>query len=158
VARRWPVERFAAVADTLADAGLRVVITGSQDERDLAAALRARLRAPALDLSGATDLGTVAALVRGARLVVCNNTGVSHLAAALRVPSVVLIHDAREIARWAPLDAQLHRRVCWSDEPGLDIALGHARELLGLAARLRGPRMNFLAGASGSHDGAPNPN
>ena len=65
------------------------------------------------------DLQAAAALTRdvhgpyvcvhpGARLVLCNDTGISHVAAALHRPSVVVSCGA-DVARWAPLDARLHR-------------------------------------------------
>lgn len=108
--RRWPPERFAAVADALARQGLRVVLTGSRAEAPLTAAVAAAARSPVLDLAGQTSLGALAALLAGARLLVCNDTGVSHLAAALRVPSVVIFSGA-DPERWAPLDGARHRAL-----------------------------------------------
>lgn len=115
--RRWPVERFAALADALAGLGLKVVITGAATERELVSALLARMRDPSLvvDLSGRTDLGALAALISGARLLICNDTGVSHLAAALRTPSLVLF-SASDPRRWAPLNGELHRAVLSAPE------------------------------------------
>lgn len=113
--RRWPVERFAAVADALAAAGLEVAVTGTTNEAGLAAALVAAMRARAVDLSGRTNLGTLGALVERAALVVCNDTGLSHVAAALRTPSVV-IASGSDVERWAPQDRALHR-VLWRDVP-----------------------------------------
>jgi ADP-heptose:LPS heptosyltransferase len=109
--RRWPVERFAAVADELAARGLRVVLTGSAGEAALLDTLQCRMQQPALNLAGRSELGTLGALIDGAQLLVCNDTGVSHLAAALRRPSIVISCGA-EVARWAPLDRSLHR-VLW---------------------------------------------
>lgn len=105
--RRWPVERFAAVADALAERGWQVVITGSAAERGLAQALKASCRAPLADLTGRTDLGTLAALVSRARLVIANDTGISHVAAALRTPSVIVSCGADPL-RFAPLDRRRH--------------------------------------------------
>lgn len=125
--RRWPPERFAAVGDHLAERGLRVVLTGSQAEAGLTARAAAAMKAPALDLAGKTSLGSLAALLAGARLLVCNDTGVSHLAAALRVPSVVVIMTS-DPSRWAPLDRRRHRVVVHPD--GAGPVVGEAEALL----------------------------
>lgn len=110
--RRWPVARFAQVATALVAAGQTVVLTGTADERPLAdallAAMPASARAGVLDVLGQTTLWQLGALVERARLVVCNDTGTSHVAAALRVPSVV-ISSGSDTARWAPLDRVRHR-------------------------------------------------
>lgn len=108
--RRWPVERYAQTADALARLGLQIVITGSGDETQLACALSDAISAQHVNLAGKTSLGVAGALLEGARLLISNDTGVSHLAAALRTPSVVIVtgSDAR---RWAPLDGHRHRVV-----------------------------------------------
>ncbi|MEX2598285.1 MAG: glycosyltransferase family 9 protein [Dehalococcoidia bacterium] len=108
--RRWPPERFAAVADALAEAGLTAVITGADEEAAETAAMRKSMRAQAVDLTGQTTLATLAGVVRQARLVVCNDTSVSHIAAALGVPSVV-VFTASDPRRWAPADGETHRAV-----------------------------------------------
>ncbi len=108
--RRWSPEQFAAVADVLAAQGLCVVLTGSKDEAGLTQAVAAAMRAPAIDLAGRTSLGALALLLKESRLLVSNDTGVSHIASALHVPSVV-IFSASDPARWAPLDRELHRVV-----------------------------------------------
>src|SRR5690606_31700589 len=76
--RRWPPERFAAVADLLADTGLSIVLTGSAAEVELTGAVRRAMRHPALDMAGRTGLGELAALLADAHLLLCNDTGVSH--------------------------------------------------------------------------------
>src|SRR5262249_13938727 len=70
--RRWPPERFAAVADALARRGLRVVLTGTAAEAGLTQAVARSLRAPCLDLAGRTSLGAAAALLSRTRLLVSN--------------------------------------------------------------------------------------
>ena len=111
--RRWPTDRFVAVADALAAEGMRVVLTGSTGEAPLTAAVARQMRAPVLDLAGRTSLGALGVLLRDARMLVCNDTGVSHIASALRVPSVVLASGS-DVARWAPLDRTRHRTL-WHD-------------------------------------------
>jgi lipopolysaccharide heptosyltransferase II len=111
--RRWPPARFGAVADRLARSGFSVLLTGTSSEAPLAAEVRAAMREPAIDLTGRTTLGTLTALVAQARLVVCNDTGMSHVAAAVGTPSVVVCCGA-DPARWRPLDAARHR-VVWHD-------------------------------------------
>jgi ADP-heptose:LPS heptosyltransferase len=114
--RRWPVERFAAVADALAEAGLAIALTGSAcTEATLTRRLAAAMHAPALDLSGRTTLWSLAALVERAQLVVCNDTAISHIAAALGTPSVV-VSSGGDARRWAPADAARHR-VFWHELP-----------------------------------------
>ncbi len=127
--RRWPPEQFAVVADALAARGLRVVLTGTAGERDLTRRVRQAMGHPAVDLAGRTDLGTVAALLEGARLLVCNDTGVSHLAAALRTPSVVISTGANP-QRWAPPDGRRHRVL--NRDAGVEPrdVLRHADDLL----------------------------
>ncbi|HEX8202633.1 MAG TPA: glycosyltransferase family 9 protein, partial [Isosphaeraceae bacterium] len=120
--KRWPAEHFAAVAAALADRGLRVVLTGTAEEGPLTRAVAGLLRGPHVDLAGRTDLGSLAALVAGARVLVCNDTGVSHVAAALRVPSVVVFRGS-DPERWAPLDRRRHRAVGAGIDPGEVIRL-----------------------------------
>ena len=118
--RRWPPERFAAVADMLAMRGLRVVLTGSADEQIIVQAVARAMHTGAINLSGQTPLGVLAALYAGARLLVCNDTGVSHLAAALCVPSVV-VYTGSSPARWAPLDSERHRAIAPTiDRPDIE--------------------------------------
>jgi ADP-heptose:LPS heptosyltransferase len=109
--RRWGVERFAAVADALAEQGLQVVLTGSEAERELVGAVARSMRHRVVDLAGRTSLWTLGALIEGAERLVCNDTGPSHIAAALGTPSVVVSCGA-DVARWAPLEHALHP-VLW---------------------------------------------
>ncbi len=86
--RRWPAERFAAVADALAADGLEVVVTGTPEEAPLTDAVVRAMAAPARDLAGACGLGGFGAAVRDARLLVGSDTGATHVAAAVGTPSV----------------------------------------------------------------------
>ena len=96
--------------------GLRIVLTGTEEERELVARVKVAMTAPTLDLSGRTSLGALGALVGSCRLVVSNDTGIAHVADALATPSVVIFRaGAPEVERWAPLDRELHRVMCSDD-------------------------------------------
>jgi ADP-heptose:LPS heptosyltransferase len=110
--RRWPLERFADVGRALAARGWRVVVTGVADEAALAEELARRVGGDAASVAGSTTLGSLAALIRKSALVVCNDTGISHMAAALGVPSVV-VASGSDARRWAPLDRDLHRVLAY---------------------------------------------
>ena len=109
--RRWPIDRFAAVADAVVAGGRSVVLTGSASEAGLVDEVMRRMRRRATSLAGKTTLGALGALIEGADALVCNDTSVSHIAAALGCPSVVVSCGA-DVARWAPLDSARHR-VLW---------------------------------------------
>jgi len=133
--RRWAPAHFAAVADALAGE-CTVVLTGTEAERDVVQAVRERMHTPALDLTGATSLGGVAAVVDGARLLVSNDTGVAHLADALGTPGAV-VFTGSDPARWAPQDLERHRVLGAGNgapHPTPGEVLEAARDLLGRAA------------------------
>jgi ADP-heptose:LPS heptosyltransferase len=107
--RRWPLERFAAVGDALVRAGYAVVLTGTAAETQLVNEVARHMRHKAVNLVGLTSLWTLGALIERAHGVVCNDTGVSHVAAALRRPSVVISNeDDASATRWQPLNHDRH--------------------------------------------------
>ncbi len=110
-ARRWPVAYFAALANELVTRrGARIVLTGSEDERETVRGVMERLSVPALDLSGRTSLGGLAALIKKLDLFISNDTGPAHIACAVDCPSVTVFGPA-EYERWAPLDHVRHPTV-----------------------------------------------
>jgi ADP-heptose:LPS heptosyltransferase len=108
--RRWACEHFAVVADALAAQNFQIVLTGTTAEKDLTQKVAQMMRYPAIDLAGQTSLGALALLLQQAELLICNDTGVSHLGAAVQVKSVVIFSQS-EPHRWAPLDRDRHRIV-----------------------------------------------
>jgi heptosyltransferase-2 len=100
-AKRWHPERYAAVADRLAKRhGLRPVVMGGPAERPVAEALIAAMETPALNLCGQTSLGELVGLLSHLRLLLTNDSGPMHLAAALGTPLVAVFGstDWRETA------------------------------------------------------------
>lgn len=89
--RRYPIGHYATAAQALqASTGLQIVFTGSDDETDLIAQAAARMERPPISLAGRLGLGELAALIAEAQVLLCNNTGPAHLAAALGTPVAVL--------------------------------------------------------------------
>lgn len=109
-AKRWPVERFAAIAHHLISRhGLTVAINGSPGEASLASLIRDALilhnpedatRLRCLPELGGT-IGTLKGLVRASRIMVTNDTGPRHIAAAFDVPCVTLFGPTDP--RWTTL-------------------------------------------------------
>jgi ADP-heptose:LPS heptosyltransferase len=112
-ARRWPAERFAALAILLRTRGHDVVVTGGPGERGLAEAIAAAGRVSVLhDLT----LVELAAVIARARLVVCGDTGVGHVATNYRTPSVLLFGPVAP-AVWGPPPHPRHQ-VLWHGTGG----------------------------------------
>ena len=100
--RRWPLERFVAVARSLRrEAGLTPVVVGGPDEAILGAAFEAACDAPIVNLVGQTTLLQAAAVIERCRLFIGNDSGLSHLAAAVGTP-VVAVFGPTNDAAWAP--------------------------------------------------------
>jgi ADP-heptose:LPS heptosyltransferase len=117
--RRWPADRFAAVARALTRRGHRVVITGTRTERGLARSIAAAAALPSTAVLE-TKLLDLAALVATARVVISNDTGTSHLATAYGTPSVTLFGPVSP-GLWGPPPDRSQHVALWhgtGDRPG----------------------------------------
>jgi heptosyltransferase-2 len=85
-AKRWPPEHFAQLAEALAGHGLAVWLVGSAKDSPIAQAIVRAARTPVVDLCGRTDLAQAIDVIACARLVVSNDSGLMHIAAALDRP------------------------------------------------------------------------
>jgi ADP-heptose:LPS heptosyltransferase len=121
-ARRWPADRWAVVARAERKAGRQVVVTGGPDEVELAASVAEMAGLPANRVFAGGDLVRLVTLVSAAARVVSGDTGVAHLATALRKPSVVLFgpvsprlwgppEDARHLVLWAGRTGDPHAHL-----------------------------------------------
>ena len=99
--KRWPADRFAALAALLANRGLTPIIVGAAADAPYAATIRAACPA-AIDLTGRTTLLQLAQTLSGAALAIGNDTGPTHLAAALGVPTIALFSADSDPALTAP--------------------------------------------------------
>ncbi|WP_218123395.1 glycosyltransferase family 9 protein [Quadrisphaera sp. DSM 44207] len=112
--RRWPAQRWERVVTALAARGHRVLVSGGPAEGALCAQVAA---AGGEDLAGALSLRELLDVVASARLLVCGDTGVAHVATAVRTPSVLLFGPVCP-ALWGPaVDADRHV-VLWPAPPG----------------------------------------
>lgn len=88
-AKRWPIEKFALLAERLAAAGRAVWVLGSAKERGLGETIRAHAPA-ARNLAGETTLPEAVDLLATASVVVTNDSGLMHIAAAVGTPLVAI--------------------------------------------------------------------
>jgi ADP-heptose:LPS heptosyltransferase len=116
-ARRWPVDRWAAVARAERAAGRAVLLSAGPGEETEALSVAAAARLPAESVRSGGDLSDLTRLVAGAGRVACADTGVAHLATALRVPSVVLFGPTPP-AEWGPPPDRHRHRALWAGRRG----------------------------------------
>lgn len=122
-AKRWPAERFAEVGRWLTARGFAVVVAGTAAEGPVCGEVAAEAGAGATSVAGATDLPALAALVAGAGLAVCNDSGLAHLAAAVGAPTVAVFGSTSSawtaplgprvtVVQRTPVCAPCFRRTC----------------------------------------------
>lgn len=127
--RQWPPQYFAALADYCIEQGLTVVITGTNEEREITQELIKCIHHPVIDLTGKTTLGAIAVLIKNAFMLIANCTGVSHIASAMQTPGVIISMDG-EPERWSPLNKQLHRVIDWTKHPDFKIVFNEMVSLI----------------------------
>ena len=89
--RRWPSERFAALARTaIAARGWTPVFVGGPDEAAMCEQMAEEVGGPSLNLAGKTDFEQLAAVCAGARCFIGNDSGTGHVAGACGVPTLVV--------------------------------------------------------------------
>jgi len=112
--RRWPPERFAAVADALVADGYEVLVTGTPDERELAEQVVSAARAPVRSLVGELSLGGLVGCYADCRVVVSNDTGPVHVAAAVDTPTVGIFWVGNLLNCATPLRARHRPIASWT--------------------------------------------
>ncbi|MGN6599506.1 MAG: glycosyltransferase family 9 protein [Actinomycetes bacterium] len=118
--RRWSAARFGVVAADLAARGHRVVVTGSPAEEALARQVVTAAKLPrAALLAGRLSLLQLASVVSGAALVISSDTGIAHLATALRTPSVTVFGPVPPSQWGARIDTGIHRALWVPDADGV---------------------------------------
>lgn len=112
--RRYPPEGFATIARRLVqELGYEVVFTGTEPERELIDQIRGKMGVPSHSLVGVVDLSAFAALLARSRLLISNNTGAVHVAAAVGTPVV----DLYALTNPQHTPWQVPHRVLFQDVP-----------------------------------------
>lgn len=104
--KRWPAEKYAEIANILADQGITPVLLGGSAEADV---LEVILDAcpESISLSGKTSLEDLATLGSAAKLAIGNDTGPLHMIAAVGCPVTVLFSSASDPNRARPRGADV---------------------------------------------------
>jgi heptosyltransferase-2 len=162
-AKCWPADSYGELADRFAEQGRSVILLGGPGEHSRIEAVRNSMRSTPIVLDAALDLGSLKALIRSARLLVANDAGARHVAAAFDVPSVVFFGptsvqktadnlDAIEILETEHDCRPCYRRSCPIDHRCLrsitvDVADAAASRALGRPqSQSRGPLVHGAAG------------
>jgi ADP-heptose:LPS heptosyltransferase len=127
--RQWPTSHFAAMADYAIECGFDAVITGTKDETDIVNEVMGHMKQPAINLAGKTSLGAIGVLIKNAYALISNCTGVSHMAAAFKTPSIVISMDG-EPERWGPINKDIHYTINWLNQPDFETVRERATALL----------------------------
>jgi len=99
--RQWDVEKYAEVAEYISSKGYKIVITGNKDDIQIANKLQKLISYETLNLAGKTNIQEIVVLINLSKFVICGNTGILHIAAALNIPTVA-IHGPTDPNKWGP--------------------------------------------------------
>ncbi|GAB1542428.1 glycosyltransferase family 9 protein [Scytonema sp. NUACC21] len=111
--RWWSVEKFAAVGDAVADAGAEVVVTGTKSEQEIVVAVINSMKTKAHNLCDRLSLGGLAGLFKLCSVVVSNDSGPLHIAAAVRCATVG-IYWCGNLITAGPMTRTRHRpAISW---------------------------------------------
>ncbi len=112
-AKRWPAERYAQLADKLADdLDANVILVGSPDEADIAAKVVELSSKPLINLSGKTDLGEAVAVLSVSDLLISNDMGLAHVAPAVGTNTITIFGPTNpETTRPFTQNAEIIRRA-----------------------------------------------
>lgn len=106
-AKRWPAAHFAQVAQERLQKGWQVWILGSPKDQPDGQAIDQQTQQQCIDLTGRTDLSQAIALLSLADAVLCNDSGLMHVAAALQRP-VFALYGSSDPNFTPPLSEQAH--------------------------------------------------
>jgi heptosyltransferase-2 len=127
--KRWPAERFAAVADEVSSrTGCQIVLVGGEGTEAFSEKVINDMRNRAVDLTGTLRIAELAELISRSRVFISNDSGPVHVAAAVKTPCVVIFgrnDPGLSPRRWGPVGekVRVHHKP-----PACDICLAHECE------------------------------
>jgi ADP-heptose:LPS heptosyltransferase len=169
-ANRWPIERYVKVGQALSRQGFRLLLVGGAGDEPSCAWIASQIGTNTLNLAGRTSMLESCEALRRCGFVVCNDSGVQHMAAAVGTPCVS-IFSAREMrGKWHPygvrhivLREDVPCRACYLDEcprENFCIRLVQVADVLRagelLSAQVQGLSRAHTVRTSGSPKGAIN--
>ncbi len=124
--KRWPIERFAQLCNKLIEEkGFKVAIISGQKDSYIVKMVKRYLRHPVVDLSGKTSVSQLASFLKRAKLLISNDSGPVHIAAALGTP-VIAIFGRNQAGlspmRWGPLG---EKNIILHKDVGCKVCLAH---------------------------------
>jgi len=123
--KRWPPERFAALADELNGKGYSIVLVGGDETRSFSDRVTQMAKTRVADITGMLLVGELAEFLSRCRLFISNDSGPVHIASAVNTPVVAIFgrkDPGLSPGRWGPLggrDVILHKDV------GCEVCLAH---------------------------------
>lgn len=129
--KKWPKEKYAETAKYLLSRGITPVLIGgpSSDEKSLCAEIMAMADSRVVDLCGQTSLAEIAALAKGAKLTLGNDTGPTHIAAATGVPTFIFFGYYNDPATWKPMTPK-NTALVLGGKPVPDISVSEVLQAL----------------------------
>jgi lipopolysaccharide heptosyltransferase II len=103
--KMWPAERYAQVAEKLAQKGMKIVILGGPQDQTVCREVIKRLRCPCIDMVANNDISQAASLLRRSSLFISSDTGPMHIASSLGVPVIAILGRSQpglSPLRWGP--------------------------------------------------------
>lgn len=101
--KRWDAASYAHLADRIvSELGRKVLLTGSDDDREVVGYVRARMKEEAVDLCSRTSIGALSELMRRADLVITNDSAPLHVASAVGTPTIAIFGPSDD-RKYGPL-------------------------------------------------------
>lgn len=97
-AKRWPADRYAALADRLAlETSAQILLVGSNGDKEVAAEVKRLATATMIDICGQTSVGEAMAILGQADLLISNDMGLAHVAPAVGTPTIVIFGPTNDV-------------------------------------------------------------